>query len=335
MRRVLNRAINQLLLIAGLLAGLGVVGCDMEQAVRELSENVTIDGQVTPASTKPAVPGDDHATAPGDTIRMASFNIQVFGTSKSSKPQVMDILARVIRRFDVVAIQEIRSKDQGVVPDFVRLINSDGSQYDHVLGPRLGRTSSKEQYAFVFDTERIEVDPTSIYTVSDPEDLLHREPLVARFRVRGPPPSAAFTFTLVNIHTDPDETDIELDALADVFRGVQANGSGEDDVVLLGDLNVDHYHLGLLEQVPNVAWVIGDQPTNTRKTKSYDNIVFDRLRTVEFTGSGGVLDLMQTFQLTEDQALDVSDHMPVWGEFHALEGQATGPIATRPEPAAR
>jgi endonuclease/exonuclease/phosphatase family metal-dependent hydrolase len=326
-------------IVFGLAVGLGVVGCDMEQAVRELAENVEIDRRVGPADSPSTAPASGDARplpeSNGDSIRVASFNIQVFGQSKSEKPEVMDVLARVVRRFDVVAIQEIRSKDQSLIPDFVKLINAGGSHYTHVLGPRLGRTSSKEQYAYVFDGSRIEIDRNSIYTVSDPDDLLHREPLVTRFRVRGPPPTEAFTFTLVNIHTDPDETDIELDALADVFRTVQLNGSGEDDVILLGDLNVDQYDLGRLGRVPNIAWVVGEQPTNTRKTKSYDNIVFDRTRTVEFTGAGGVLDLMDTFGLTEDQALDVSDHLPVWAEFDVREGRRAGPVAAHPQPPTR
>ena len=42
-----------------------------------------------------------------------------------------------------------------------------------------------------------------------PTICLHREPLVGWFRVRGPDASQAFTFTLVNIHTDPDEVATE------------------------------------------------------------------------------------------------------------------------------
>lgn len=33
-----------------------------------------------------------------DYIKVASFNIQVFGQSKINKPDVMDILARIIKR---------------------------------------------------------------------------------------------------------------------------------------------------------------------------------------------------------------------------------------------
>ena len=159
-------------------------------------------------------------------------------------------------------------------------------------------------------------------------DLLHREPMVTTFRVRGLPPGEAFTFTLVNIHTDPDETDTELDALDDVFASVQRGD--EDDVILLGDLNVDEYHLGELGRLPGITWAITGQMTNTRRTKAYDNIVFSRQQTAEFTGTCGVFDLMAEFGLSVDEALEVSDHLPVWAEFSVRESTAVGPVAARP-----
>ncbi len=274
-----------------------------------------------------AAPAEPRAT---QTIRIASFNIQVFGTSKLQKGAVMQVLSNIVRQFDLVAIQEVRSTDDQVIPSFVRMINAQGAQYDFVIGPRLGRTNSKEQYAIVFDTARVEVARNSVYTVPDPQDLLHREPLVARFRVRGVSPSQAFTFNLVDIHTDPDETKTELDALAEVFVGVQQNGSGEDDVILLGDLNVDDQRLGKLGRLPGIEHAITKVTTNTRRTKMYDNIVFNGPATGEYTGRWGVLDLMSSFGLSEAQALEVSDHCPVWAEFSVYESSGGLPVATAP-----
>ncbi len=310
-------------------------GCEAQQALQELA-NKAKNATAAPAAPVESVPAATVESIPapaataGETIRIASFNIQVFGMSKLRKPDVMDVLAQVVRRFDVVAIQEVRSKDQSVLPQFTALVNADGAHYDYVLGPRLGRTSSKEQYAIMFDTTRIEADRSSVYTAADPQDLLHREPMVARFRVLGLPAEQAFTFTLVDIHTDPDETTTELDALADVFLAVQGNNSGEDDVILLGDLNVDEYHLGRLGRLPGIAWVVSDVTTNTRRTKSYDNLVFNRQATAEYTGRWGVMNLMDEYGLSEAQALKVSDHLPVWAEFGTREGRFGGPIATRP-----
>ena len=85
-----------------------------------------------------------------DTIKVASFNIQVFGTSKLKKLEVMDILAKVVRRFDVMAMQEVRSKDQTVLPQFVELINAEGRAVkilnqpttSHKTGPSSSRATS-------------------------------------------------------------------------------------------------------------------------------------------------------------------------------------------------
>lgn len=266
----------------------------------------------------------------GDSIRIASFNIQVFGEHKIDKPEIARELAQIIRLFDVVAIQEIRAKTQDIMPRFLTLINAEGAHYDYVIGPRLGRTSSKEQYAFVYNAASLECDRESVYTVNDPDDLLHREPLVAGFRVRGPPPSEAFTFTLVDIHTDPDETKQELSVLDEVIRAVGRDGRGEDDVILLGDLNADDRHFGELGQMPYLSWAISGRATNTRGDKLYDNILFDTRATSEYLGRSGVVDLMREFKLSMKQALAISDHLPIWAEFSLLEGGRPGRVAVRP-----
>jgi endonuclease/exonuclease/phosphatase family metal-dependent hydrolase len=266
-----------------------------------------------------------------DTIRVASWNIQVFGESKLQNPAVMEVIVRVLRNFDVVAIQEVRAQSQTVLPQLVTLLNSDGkSHYDYVIGPRLGRSDSKEQYAYVFDLASIEVDRNQLYTIDDPDDLLHREPLVGWFRARGAPPQQAFTFSLVNIHTDPDEVDRELDVLDDVFLAVQGDARREDDVILLGDLNVNDKHLGQLGQLSGIAWLVSNTPTNTRRQAQYDNVIFQRVATPEFTGRGGVYDFLREFNLSLEQALQVSDHLPIWAEFSVYEGGRAGPLAARP-----
>lgn len=266
------------------------------------------------------------------TIRVGTFNIQVFGNSKLGKPAVMGILADVARQFDVLAIQEIRTQDDTHLDQFLRMINQHGRQYRGVIGERIGRTSSTEQYAFVYDSEMIDVEEGSVYTIADPHDRLHREPLVATFRVRGPPSPEPFAFRLINIHTDPDETKTELDALADVFAVVQQS-PGEDDTILLGDLNVDTNHFGRLAYHPGIAPVILNQFTNTRGTSQMDNIVFDRRFTVEMTGNAGVMNLMEMYDLTQEEALKVSDHFPVWSDFSIFEGQR-GPLVRNGDPIA-
>lgn len=285
--------------------------------------------------------------SPNDAIKIASFNIQVFGEKKlfdqrklkagAGEGRIIDFLVSICRHFDVIAIQEVRSEQQNVLPLFVEELNKDGSHYNFVIGPRLGRTSSKEQYAFVFDTDTIEVDRNQLYTLEDPDDLLHREPLVGLFRVRGLPPDQAFTFKLVNIHTDPDEVAKEMDVLDDTFYAIRdKDGIVEDDVILLGDLNADDKHFGELGRIPNLGHVIANQYTNTRRSHQFDNILFDIKNTVEYTGRGGVFDFMREYNLSQEDALLISDHLPVWGEFSVYEGGRPPEVAGRETvPAAR
>ena len=265
----------------------------------------------------------------GPTLRIASFNIQVFGNAKASKSYVMATLAKIIRRFDVVAIQEIRSKNEHLIPNFVELINSTGVHYDHVIGPRLGYTSVKEQYAFLYNTERVQLDYHRVYTIGDPDGLLHREPLVATFMTRGVDPDQAFTFTLVNIHTDPDDVQSEVDALAEVYRVVRRTGRGEDDIILLGDFNADDRHLGRLNQLPGMVPLISGVATNARQTKQYDNLIIHKPSTTEYSGRSGVFDVMRFINRSLQDTLQVSDHFPVWAEFSIYERDYNGRIASR------
>lgn len=294
-------------------------------------EKVQLEPRAADPSSTSTVPVSVPVNGSRDTLRIASFNIQVFGQDKLSKPEVMSVLTRIVQNFDLVAIQEVRSATDDVLPRFVRMLNAGGRHYDFAIGPRLGRSNSKEQYAFVFDMETVEINRGSLYTVNDPDDTLHREPLVGWFRARGAPPENAFTFTLVNVHTDPDEVDQEINMMDDVFRAVRDDGRQEDDVILLGDFNANARQFGQLGTVPQIyAAIPATTPTNTLRKASYDNLVFDRLATTEFTGQAGVFDFMhEQFNLSQAAALEVSDHFPVWAEFSVFEGGVAGRIAAR------
>ncbi len=277
-------------------------------------------------STKSGVP----VARRGDTIRIASFNIQVLGSTKLSKPLVMERLAQIARKFDIIAVQEIRSLDQTVLPQFVDLINSGGRAYDFVIGPRLGRTVSKEQYAYIFDRASIEVDRSQTYTMHDPADLMHREPFVALFRVRGPSPQEAFTFRLVNVHTDPEEVSREAALTAQILQKVRDDGVGEDDVIVLGDFNANDRQLRELSDLDGMTLTVQGVATTPRGTKQYDNIVFDPAATVEFTGRAGVFDFLRAYNLSVEEAIEISDHLPVWAEFSIYEGASRVAHAPRP-----
>ncbi len=315
--------------ILGGSSGTADVGSIVDQVIRGGSASGQ-QAQPGPSTANASIPAQlASSRRPSDRILIATFNIQVFGESKLAKREVMRVITEVVRQFDVVAIQEIRAQSDDVMPELVKAINADGSRYSYLVGERLGRTVSTEQYAFVYDTTRIEHEPNAFGTMADKNDLLHREPFVARLRARTQSPQNAFTFWLVNTHTDPDEVPEEVAALAEVFQVMQAARPEEDDVILLGDLNASESELGPLGQLPGMDWVVRGATTNTRQTKAYDNILFRREATGEYTGRWGVMNLEPTFGLTRDEALSVSDHLPVWAEFSAWETAQPGALAER------
>lgn len=258
------------------------------------------------------------------TLLIATFNIQVFGEKKIGNTVLAERIAAIIRQFDVVAIQEVRATNQTIIQQLLQYVNVQGARYDYLIGPRLGRTSSKEQYAYLYDTTKVIGSPNASYTIQDDADLLHREPLVARFVTRVPPGYRPFSFSVVNIHTDPDEVKDEIPVMHQVLKNVREFewlSAQEDDVLLMGDLNAAPSQFGELGRMPGIYWVIEGQSTMSKGSKTNDNIIFDRGLTNEFTGRAGVLDVSAFFNINREDAAAISDHMPVWAEFVMTEQQ--------------
>ena len=272
-----------------------------------------------------------------DTVRIATFNIKVFGKDKSSNNEVMDVIAQIVAQFDVVAIQEVRGGDAVPIQRLVDKLNASGARYTATVSLPIGRTSQTESYAFVWDENRVQLVPRSAYLVMDTSDRMHREPMVASFQVRTGTPDGRipFRFTLINAHTSPREVvssaiNNEMDVLDDVFVSVRQfdyQETGEEDFILLGDLNVDPGGLRELGQIPGIVTIAGDIKTNTLRTKTYDHIMIDQQSTREFTGRFGVLDLQAEFGLSQEQATEISDHLPLWAEFSAYEMPGFQPVA--------
>lgn len=262
--------------------------------------------------------------ATGPQLLVGSFNIQTFGRNKMGNSSVTKILVDIARKFDLLAIQELRSTEQGIMDEFLKLVNADGSQFRYIVGPRQGLTISKEQYVYLYDSLKLEVI-TMPFVIPD-EGTFHRPPLVAHFRSRELPPEKAFSFLALNVHTDPDEIKYELPRLQDMIQQVRSNFPGEDDIILLGDLNAGPRYFMDFRWFPQQFPAIDDAwTTNTRENQTYDNIVFDAASTREYSGRSGVLNFRQAYGIESlEDAISVSDHFPVWAQFSCEERSTTG-----------
>jgi hypothetical protein len=260
------------------------------------------------------------------TLRIASFHVPGLGPTKLAKAHVFEILVRVLRKFDVVALQGIQSSRDDILPLIVERLNQSGRAYDYVIGPRVGRSGMQEQFAFVFDTARLETDRFQLYTVEDPEDLITREPLVAWFRARGIASQHAFTFSMINVDIEPTRADRERQILPNLISAIEQDGRREDDWILLGNFAGGDAELHALAS-RGVRLALVGVPTTIDGSRMLDGITFPGTATVEFTGKAGAFDFLRQFNLTLEQALEVSEHMPIWAEFSTHEGADPGRLA--------
>lgn len=250
-------------------------------------------------------------------IKIATFNIQIFGKSKRQKQDVVDILVKTVRNFDIVAVQEFRDKTEKTLPFFVDEINEiTGDKFDYVGSARLGRSSSKEKYAFIFNTRTVKFNDFS-YVYDDVNDDFEREPFVAYFS------SGNFDYVLINIHTKPDDATNEINKLDDVVKDAMTKLGNEKDFIVLGDFNADCRYFdedadaSPLEAV-KYFWVVDDSADTTVKSTvcTYDRIVFQKDFTLQdYAGKWSVFRFDTKYNLSQDIAAKVSDHYPVWAEF--------------------
>ena len=248
----------------------------------------------------------------GESIRIATFNIQVFGVKKAESEKTMRTLAKIIRKYDIVAVQEIKNK-AGTVPfKFLTYINKDGAAYDFLLSKRTGRkTSSKEQYAYYFNTATIEVlDKGGLYDDSL-SDHFERDPFVSRFRTF----KGNFTFVLLSIHTPPKSAVSEIAALEYVIEWARGRYPQEDDFIVLGDFNAGCEYASEQElralsfSNSPYNWIIPHSAdTNVANSRcAYDRIVITSGTNEDYNKKWGV-----DRAFTEKK---ISDHWPVWAEF--------------------
>jgi len=255
-------------------------------------------------------------------LKIASWALDGFGPTKLANPAARQNVARVVRQFDVVALQQIASIERDLIPRLVEAINQGDGRYDFVVGPPTGPGDRPEQLAFIFDTSRVVVDRRQTYTLEDPENQMTFDPLVAWFRGAQAVSGQAWTFSFVNIRIDLARAPNEVALLPKIIQAIRGDGRGEDDLVIGGLLQADDaYLLPTLTSKSAKATVL-NRPTDIFGRYQTSNLLLDTGSTTEYMGRGGVFDYLGTFNLNLAEAETVTSHLPVFGEFSATEGAA-------------
>jgi len=268
-------------------------------------------------------------------VRIATLNLGLLEEKRWETPKISSLLVKLLSQFDVVALQDVRARNQGPIVRLLGKLNVEGRKYNFATSPYV-RTGDVQQYsAFLFDAARIEIDRGTVQMVEDPQRRFSHPPLVALFRVRGPDEKEAFTFKLINVHTEPQRAAQETELLDDVYRAVRDDRPLEDDIILLGDFGTVTDRIESLKQIPDLGPSIADTPTTFRSNATVDNIFFNRRATIEFTGRAEVFDVERDLGLEPQEAQAMFEHLPVWAEFSPYEGGDAGPVAARNDRAIR
>ena len=106
-------------------------------------------------------------------------------------------------------------------------------------------------------------------------------------------------------------------------------------MILLGDFGLNSDRLRELVDMPSAVFTISDLPTNPQHDRTHINMIMDRHATIELTGRSGAFDFLREMNLNMQQALVVSQHLPVWAEFSVYEGGQPGHVAASATPSAK
>lgn len=243
------------------------------------------------------------------TISIATFNIQQF-TDDCTKD--FDVLANICRRYDIVAIQEVKKTGAAVE----KLRTQLGDNWAYELSERTG---NHERFAYIYRVDRVQFLGQKGWISFDgnnPPITINRIPFYAYFK------AGSFDFILVTVHlfyTDDNRRAKEIDQLIAWYKYFVAK-SPEKDIIFLGDFNEKRKKplfarftaSGTLQVV-----TADEEPTNLGDTERYDHVILNKLRTNEFAEEVGVFKFDETLFGNDDAKAKaaVSDHRPVNAEF--------------------
>lgn len=289
-----------------------------------------------------------------DNLLIATWNIRAFGDITQSWESVDGdsprrdlhagvLIAEILSRFDVIAVQEVKGNLGGLRHVLKKL----GPRWGFLLTDVCrGAPGNDERLAFVFDTQRLRpsglacelVVPEDLTDVlSDPANAFQRQfvrtPYAVSFQAGGK------TFVLVTLHVNygakaSDRTG-ELTAIAKWLRNwAERMDDYGQNLICLGDFNIDRRDdprwqaftsTGLtpapgLELIPRTLASSLEHPDlgsffdqiawfQTVKGQPYLTLDFRQCGGINFQGA--VLTALNRTQLS----WRISDHYPIWVEF--------------------
>lgn len=289
-----------------------------------------------------------------DNLLIATWNLRAFaslsrvwtaGAKDSPKRDLRALLAigEIIRRFDVIAIQELKG-DLRALRDLMRWLGDDWSFL--MTDVTAGRAGNDERMAFLFDTRRLKLSGLACELVVPAEWLGEVAPDALRTQFARTPYAVSFkagtsTVTLVTLHvTFGHPTTERIPELKAIARWLSDWATQEDEwshnLIAMGDFNVDRRDdklwqaftstgLKAPEELNSVPRTVFSEQGKPDTNRFYDQIAWfhessGRSKLSLKYRDAGHIDFcpyVYTDQGCTRQAISyrVSDHFPLWAEF--------------------
>ncbi len=258
-----------------------------------------------------------------ENLLLATWNIQQFSEKKSWR--AIKYMADIIERFDIIAIQELKSDLRGlsklleVLPGDYRLLVSDV-------------TGNTERFAFLYDARTVKATglvseiTLDIDTQTHTGFQLHRVPYCASFR------AARFDFTVVSVHIFESNSDFREKEIAVLAQEIVRLSKREHtkvvdrDFFVVGDFNIvkegDRFFKALVDAGFQLPAPLDTIKTNFARTNTFDKISWVNRPDFKFSGQANVIPFSKVlFQDKNPKGgkAEISDHLPLWAEFRINE----------------
>uniref|UniRef100_A0A3B4F0M4 Deoxyribonuclease-1-like n=1 Tax=Pundamilia nyererei TaxID=303518 RepID=A0A3B4F0M4_9CICH len=248
-------------------------------------------------------------------MKIAAFNVKNLGVRKLNKDIVRNNLIKIVSRYSVVVLLEVRDPNDRAMSKFLTELNRHRKysccNAEHTI---LGRHSYREQFVFFYRQEEMSVIDRYQYEEEN-KDVLAREPFIVQFR------RLVKKLVLIPVHTKPKDAEHELRALHNVVQDARRRW-GTNSIMILGDFNADGRYLSSTKRT-NIRmssrpyfWLIdedADTTTSDLNDHTYDRIVVfgKRMNDAVVPGSAKPFDFKRAYRLNYDTTRSVSDHYPV------------------------
>jgi len=225
------------------------------------------------------------------------------------------VLASVIARFDIVALQEVGSNYSASSDSTcVSILNTFVARVNELSSPVVYAYVRGNQYAIVYRTDTIRLIRSSLYSGTKKFAYM---PMTAYFSAL----AGNFDFAMITIHTSPSVAVTEIPALKTAISEVSAL-YGEPDVICLGDYNADGAYYaegkglslagfdGYITGIPNTA-----DTTVAVSSNTYDRIEMTNSLKSDYTNVWDVLAFLDYYDVASCEG-SISDHYPVYCEYY-------------------